>query len=186
LKVLKDATSDLSPEHHRLQRLQEITDLIGKEAHHLAVELRPTALDDLGLHAALVNHVEEWSERSGIKVDYHGSGLEKQRLPPIETALYRIVQEGLTNVLKHAGAKHVSLVLQRSAHQVSAVLEDDGKGFDTDTTASSTGGRLGLLGMQERVAMVGGTLTLESTVGLGTTIIVRIPLEAEGGEDRDG
>jgi signal transduction histidine kinase len=157
--------------------------------HHVALELRPTALDDFGLHTTLVNYVEEWSERSGVGVDFHSTGLDGKRLPsPIETALYRVVQEGLTNVLKHAQARRVSLIIQSSLDQVLAILEDDGRGFDADAAISSRGprGRLGLLGMRERVALVGGTLTIESTPGRGTTIFARIPLSADGEEHSDG
>jgi PAS domain S-box-containing protein len=188
LKVLKDATPEHSPEHRRLQRLQEIADLIGKEVHHLALELRPTALDDLGLETTLVNHVEEWSERSGVKVDFHSSGLEKRRLlAAIETALYRIVQEGLTNVLKHAKALHVSVILQRSSDQVSVIIEDDGQGFIVEPVPgpSAVNRHLGLLGMEERGAMVGGTLTVESTLGKGTTVFVRIPMSEDEEDDDD-
>lgn len=188
LKSLKDATVDSSPAHARLQQLQQLADLVGKEVHHLALELRPTALDDLGLHTTLLHYVEAWSERSGVEVDVHSTGLETERLPsPIETALYRIVQEGLTNVLKHAQARYVSLILQRSSKQVLAILEDDGCGFDPEAVSNSSGatGRLGLLGMRERVALVGGTLTVESTPGCGTTVFVRIPLAAKEREDSD-
>ena len=145
----------------------------------------PTALDDLGLQAALANYAEGWSERSGIEVDFHGTGLDEVRLPVlIETALYRVVQEALTNVLKHSAAQRVSVVLQRSPGQMSAVVEDDGRGFDADRApaASAAERRLGLLGMRERVALIGGTLTVESGVGRGTTVIARIPLSAGDGE----
>jgi two-component system CheB/CheR fusion protein len=137
----------------------------------------------------LVNYVESWSERSGFQVDFHSTGLDEQRLPlPIETALYRMVQEGLTNVLKHAQARRVSLILQRSSDQVLAILEDDGRGFDAEAVLNSRGsrGRLGLLGMRERVALVGGTLTIESTPGRGSTVFARIPLPADEEENSDG
>jgi PAS domain S-box-containing protein len=189
LKLLKDGTPESSPARERLQQLQELADLIGKEVHHVALELRPTALDDFGLHTTLVNYVEEWSERSGVGVDFHSTGLDGKRLPsPIETALYRMVQEGLTNVLKHAQARRVSLIIQCSPDQVLAILEDDGRGFDADAAISSRGprGRLGLLGMRERVALVGGTLTIESTPGRGTTIFARIPLPADREEYSNG
>ena len=191
LKVLKDGTDtpESSPARQRLQQLQELADLIGREMHHLALELRPTALDDLGLQTALGNYVEEWSGRSGVGVDFHSTGLDEKRLPsPIETALYRVVQEGLTNVLKHAQARRVSLILQCSSDQVLAIVEDDGRGFDAEAAISTRGprGRLGLLGMRERVALVGGTLTIESTPGRGTTLFARIPLSANGEEASDG
>jgi PAS domain S-box-containing protein len=186
LKVVKDLTPDPSPAHDRLQKLQTLTDLIGREIHHLALELRPTALDDLGLEAALTNYVEGCAERSGVEMDLHATGLDAQRLPPpIETALYRVIQESLTNILKHASARRVSVVLQRSAGQVSAVVEDDGGGFDADSGPATPEGRLGLLGMRERLALVGGTLTIESQLGRGTTIIARVPLGDRAEEVRD-
>jgi len=189
LKVLRDSTPESSPARERLHQLQDLADLIGKEIHHVALELRPTALDDFGLYTTLVNYVEEWSERSGVEVDFHSTGLEDKRLPsPIETALYRMVQEGLTNVLKHARARRVSLILRRSSDHVLAILEDDGQGFDAEAVISSWGprGRLGLLGMRERIALVGGTLTIESTPGQGSTIFARVPLLADVQEDGDG
>jgi signal transduction histidine kinase len=179
LKIAKDATPDPSPVRDRLQNLQALTDLIGREVHQLALELRPTALDDLGLQTALANYSERWTERSGIEVDFHAADSDVGRLPEeAETAIYRVVQEALTNVLRHAGARRVSVVLLRSAGQAVAVVEDDGVGFDTEsvTAPAGDGRRLGLLGMRERVALVGGTLTIESLPGRGTTVIARIPL----------
>lgn len=157
-----------------------MTDMIGKEIHHLALELRPTALDDLGLQVALVHYAERWSERSGVEVDFHVSGLDEDRLPPpVETALYRVIQEALTNVHKHAVARHVSVVLQRLPGHVSAVVEDDGKGFEHESIDKN---RLGILGMRERIALVGGTLVVESADGDGTTVIARIPLPGPDGK----
>lgn len=178
LKVVQDETPSTSPVHDRLQSLQALTSLIGREIHHLALELRPTALDDLGLGAALANYVEGWAERTGVEVDFHATGLDGERLPAhIETALYRVVQEALTNVLKHAQARCVSVVLLRSGGQISAVVEDDGRGFDADGGSNpSEGPRLGMLGMRERTALLGGLLTVESTPERGTTVIARVPL----------
>ncbi|HSQ56900.1 MAG TPA: PAS domain S-box protein, partial [Gemmata sp.] len=155
LRVIRDTIPEPSLTHERLQHLQTLTDLIGREIHQLALELRPTALDDLGLQAALANYIEGWGERSGVESDFHCIGLDGIRLPAlIETALYRIVQEALTNVLKHAAARHVSVVLQRSADQVSAVVEDDGRGFDSEPALGARPSeRLGVLGMQERMAL---------------------------------
>ncbi len=186
LKVVKDLTPDPSPAHDRLQKLLALTDLIGKEVHHLALELRPTALDDFGLKVALTNYVEGCAERSDVEMDFHATGLDADRLPaPIETALYRVIQESLTNILKHAGAQRVSVVLQRTAGQVSAVVEDDGGGFDADSSHTTSERRLGLLGMRERLAIVGGSLTVESQIGRGTTVIARVPLRGEEEEVRD-
>ena len=188
LKITKNEISKMSPAWERLQSLQTLTDLIGRQIHNLSLELRPTALDDLGLLAALANYAEEWAERSGIEVDFHSTGMDEVRLPVlIETTLYRVVQEALTNVLKHSGARRVSVVLRRSPDQVSAVVEDDGRGFSGDPAPATpaTERRLGLLGMRERLDLVGGTLTVESAVGCGTTVIARIPLQVGNVEGHD-
>src|SRR5206468_1427366 len=103
-------------------------------------------------------------------------GVDGDRLPPaVETALYRVTQEALTNVLRHAGAGRVSVVLQRPAGQVIVVVEDDGRGFDPES-APAAGPRLGLVGMRERLTLVGGSLTVESAPGRGTTLIAQVPL----------
>jgi PAS domain S-box-containing protein len=176
LKTMEDAAVWFPDTVGQLQQLRRLTDQIGREVHDLALEIRPTALDDFGLPTALATYAEEWSERTGVAVDFHATGLDDGRLPAtIETTLYRVVQEALTNVLRHAQAKRVSLVLQRTPLGVIAVIEDDGKGFESEQ-GIVVGGRLGLLGMRERLELVGGALTLESALGTGTTVIGRIPL----------
>src|SRR5207249_2562945 len=137
------------------QQLQGIVDGLGRAVQHLAWELRPTALDDLGLHTALLHYVERWSEHSKIEVDFQNIGLESGRVPsPIETTIYRIVQEALTNVLKHAQAERVSIILECTNDRVLAIVEDNGCGFDAEAmmTSSEAERYLGLLGMQERAA----------------------------------
>ncbi len=189
LKVLEDATPDPSPGRPQLAGLRELTGRIGREFHQLALDLRPTALDDMGLEPALASYAEAWTERSGIAVDFQSTVPDAERLPEAsETALYRVVQEALTNVLRHAEARRVSLMLQWSSSQAVVVVEDDGVGFDGDavTTPARGGGRLGLLGMRERVALVGGTLTVESAPGRGTTVIASVPLPAAGRKERAG
>jgi signal transduction histidine kinase len=139
----------------------------------LAVELRPKALDDFGLVPALERLVEAFGESSGIAIDVEAN-LDDSRLPPeVETALYRIAQEALTNVAKHAGAEHVSVVVTRRHGSVTVVVEDDGRGFGA-TGGDSDG--LGLVGMKERVGLLGGRLAIESTEGSGTTIVAEVPL----------
>jgi PAS domain S-box-containing protein len=174
-----------------LRQLRELTDQLSREVHNLAWGLRPPALDDLGLHTALYNYVEEWAERSRVAVDFHSAGFEGGRLPfSHETTLYRIAQEALTNVFKHSGADRVSFILERRADHVLAVVEDNGRGFDVETLAEPPvrGRKLGLLGMRERAALLGGTLNVESTPGAGTSVFVRIPVGAagEGGENSRG
>jgi two-component system, chemotaxis family, CheB/CheR fusion protein len=185
LEALKNGTPEASPTWLQLQQLRRLTDAIGQEVHQLALDLRPTALDDLGLQATLMNYVEVWSARTEIEVDFTSTGLNQNRLASaIETALYRIVQEALTNVTKHALARRVSVTLQRSADEVLAVVEDDGRGFDVDSDlmAATTAGRLGVIGMRERLALIGGDLIVESTPGKGTAVFARVPLPVAEGE----
>jgi two-component system, NarL family, sensor histidine kinase DevS len=144
-----------------------------QSVRRLAVELRPKALDDFGLVPALERLAEAFGESSGIAIDLEAN-LDETRLPPeAETALYRIAQEALTNVAKHARADHVSLVVTRRHGSVTVVVEDDGRGF---AAAGSDADGLGLVGMKERVGLLGGRLAIESTEGSGTTIVAEVPL----------
>jgi len=143
------------------------------DVRRLAVELRPKALDDFGLVAALERLTGTFSEQTGISVDLESGLRESERLPrEVETVLYRIVQEALTNVVKHARAERVSIVLTLKEGAVSAVIEDDGRGL----TSAENGGGLGLIGMRERVALVDGRLEIESPEEGGTTLVVEVPL----------
>jgi signal transduction histidine kinase len=138
----------------------------------LAVELRPKALDDFGLGPALRRLGESVRETNGLDVQVE-TRLGASRLPgDLETAVYRIVQEALTNVLRHAAAERVSIVATRRERSVSLVIEDDGQGFDIGAPAEG----MGLVGMRERVNLLDGELGLESTMGEGTTIVVDLPL----------
>jgi len=164
-------------------RLESLAEQLAQKVHDLAWELRPAALDDLGLHTALSNYLEKWSERSGIAVDLQDDGLEKPRLPSqVETTVYRVVQEALTNVVKHACPRHVSVILERHRDQMLAIVEDDGKGFDLETVNNegSVSQGLGLLGMRERVALVGGIFNIETEPGSGTTLVMQIPISHAG------
>jgi signal transduction histidine kinase len=179
IKTLQPIAADHEPMRADLSKLEELTGRLVDEVHHLAWELRPAALDDLGLQTVLQNYAEKWSERSGIAVDFHGGGLDRQRLPPeVETTVYRIVQESLTNVLKHAEARRVSVIAERRRDHVLVIVEDDGKGFAACEVPNAPGSDrgLGILGMRERVALVGGALSLDSSPGCGTTARVRIPV----------
>ena len=139
----------------------------------LAVELRPSALDDFGLATAVERLAATFRESTGMRVDLEAR-LGAERLPTeVETALYRIVQEALANVVKHADATHVSILLTQRSRSVAAVVEDDGHGFDQGATGD---GVLGLVGMRERVGLVGGRLRIESSEGAGTTIQADVPL----------
>jgi signal transduction histidine kinase len=144
-----------------------------QDVRRLAVELRPKALDDFGLVPALERLTSAFAEQTGIAADLE-SRLPETRLPSeIETVLYRVVQEALTNVVKHAQAEHVSVLLHVKGGRVAVVIEDDGRGFaEGDETTG-----IGLLGMRERVALVNGSVTVESSPA-GATIVVEVP-EAE-------
>ena len=160
-----------------IQKLQNITTELMSAVHHLAWELRPAVLDNLGLEAALGQYVGEWARRGEVRADFLSHGLSPERLPEhIESALYRTVQEALTNVARHAGATSASVLLERIDGEVSAIVEDDGQGFDTEAQGKDSSARLGLLGMRERVELVGGSLTIESSLGLGTTVYARVPI----------
>jgi signal transduction histidine kinase len=142
-----------------------------QDVRRLAVELRPSALDDFGLVPALERLVETFGESSAIRVDLVARLGETRLSTEAETVLYRTVQESLTNVVKHAGAQSVSISLTRKNGAVSAVIEDDGRGFEP----GAIDGGLGLVGIRERVALVGGRVAIESSPGAGTTIAIEVP-----------
>jgi signal transduction histidine kinase len=153
--------------------LEQLAQQLDRDVDQLVWELRPTALDDLGLRAALANYIQDWSKRVGISVELHTSGLLHDRLPSeTETTLYRIAQEALTNVARHSRAANVEVILERRPDHVLLIVEDDGVGFDVGGAAPTQG--FGLLGMQERASLVGATLQIESAIGRGTTILVRM------------
>jgi signal transduction histidine kinase len=172
LRALEDA---LETEESRAAAgtLRELVVSTLQDVRTLAVELRPKALDDFGIVPALERLVETFAAQTGIAVDLEAA-LGEERLPTdIETALYRIVQESLTNVVKHARARRVSILVTRKPRSVAAVIEDDGDGFDPDATRD---GGVGLLGMRERLSLLDGRIEVESRVGAGTTIAVEVPL----------
>jgi signal transduction histidine kinase len=179
LKSVKAASQAEPHIQSGITKLQEMTIDFSQEVRHLALELRPPTLDDLGLHTALLNYLEQWSERYGILVDFQSNSMLNRRFPPhIETSLYRVIQEALNNVLKHAQAQHVSLVLEHRGGCVLALIEDDGYGFNVDAALNApiAERRLGLTGMRERAESAGGTLGIESSPGVGTTLVARIPV----------
>ena len=121
--------------------------------------------------------MNSWSKHFGVPADFEVSGIDQNRLPgELETVLYRVTQEALNNVAKHAAASNVGVVLHRNINYVSLIIEDKGLGFDYDQHLITGENGLGLIGMRERVELTGGTLEIESRVGDGTTIAVRIPV----------
>jgi signal transduction histidine kinase len=172
LKPLEDSTS---PDEAR-RRVAEVRELVVstlQDVRRLAVELRPAALDDFGLASAVERLAQTFREQSGLRVDLEAR-LAEERLPSeVETALYRIVQEALTNIVKHSHATRVSILLTRRDASVAAVVEDDGEGFDPSVDAQ---GGLGIVGMRERLALLGGRLAIESAPTAGTTLMAEVPL----------
>jgi PAS domain S-box-containing protein len=181
IRTLKDSCERDPRLAAQVSALEKVAQQLDQDVDHLVWELRPTALDDLGLRAALANYVQDWSIRAGVRADLHTSGMSSARLASeIETTLYRIAQEALNNIAKHARAENVDVILERRPDFVSLIIEDDGVGFEQPPAGSPHQG-FGLLGMQERAALVGATVQIESAAGEGTTIIVRMPMA--GGQD---
>lgn len=164
----------------QLSYLKETTRQLELDVHSVALELRPSMLDDLGLEAALSSLAREWSRRHDqkIRVDFNSTGFVNysKHLPSdVEIAIYRVVQEALTNASRHSNAATVSIILEQSENNVRVIIEDDGVGFDVEKVMSGpvANRRLGLMGMQERIQLVNGELKIDS--GAGTTIVVTIP-----------
>jgi two-component system, NarL family, sensor histidine kinase DevS len=152
--------------------LRELVVAALQDVRGLAVELRPASLDDFGLVPALERLASSLEERSGMRVALEAT-LDERLTPELETVLYRVVQEALTNVVKHADATSVSVVVGRRSDGVTVVVEDDGKGFDPGAVRPEA---LGLLGMRERLALLGGTLAIESAPRKGSTFIAFVPM----------
>ena len=173
ISLVSDGVQDRPAVAEQVRALEGVAQRLDRDVDHLVWELRPTALDDLGLRAALSNYVKDWSARANIPAQVHTSGLLDDRLPSeVETTLYRIAQEALTNVAKHSRATNVEIILERRPEAVVLIVEDNGVGFEAG--ASTSGGGFGLLGMQERAMLVGASLEIESAVDHGTTILVRM------------
>jgi signal transduction histidine kinase len=145
----------------------------------IASELRPTILDELGLGAAIAWHLEEFEKRSGIKTHFTEPKEEVELSEPVKTNLFRIVQESLTNVARHSKATDVKIDLARNNGHVTLTIADNGIGLTSDTTLQKK--TMGILGMKERTAIIGGTYEIQSTPGKGTTISVHLPLGAKPG-----
>ena len=172
LKPLEGAV-DSDDARAAVESVRELVVETLQNVRRLAVELRPSALDDFGLVPALERLVATFSEHTGTPVDLVAH-IGDERLPPeVETTLYRIVQEGLTNAARHAEARTVSISVTRSPTAVVAVVEDDGRGFDQGSVRENA---LGLVGVRERTALLGGRVRIETAPGSGTTLVAEIPL----------
>jgi len=162
--------------HRRVEALEAIATQLDQDIDFLVFELRPTAHEGLDLRVVLAKYVQNWSAHFGIPVELHAGEMSDGRLTSkIKSTLYRITQEALTNVAKHARATHVDVILGQSSDHVSLAVEDDGVGFERGDV-SVAGQGLGLLGMRERAGLVAATVQVESAPGRGTTILVRVPM----------
>ncbi|MCB0108168.1 MAG: hypothetical protein KDE53_19735 [Caldilineaceae bacterium] len=163
----------------RVQELRLLTSQALEEVRRVALDLRPTILDDLGLGPALAWRVDELNKVEGLTATIAIEGLEERLPRDIELVLYRVGQEALSNVTRHAAATRISVLLRRQAGHVTLVITDDGRGFDPSAPPCEKGHGLGLLGMRERMGMIGGELAIRSTVGHGSKIVVQAPLATD-------
>jgi signal transduction histidine kinase len=177
-----DALTD-GPARERLHLVRKRMEEMGKTLHRIAWELRPPSIDELGLRKALASYIGDWSEQCDTDIDFHCDDPSLDAVPnEIATTVYRVVQEGLTNIVKHAERpSNVSVVIRRPDTTLQVIIEDNGCGFDTGALAAKAAAHqgLGLDGMRERLALIGGTLEVESAVGAGTTIFARISLDTQ-------
>jgi signal transduction histidine kinase len=166
----------------RLTEARTLTVRTLEELHRLIFDLRPSVLDDLGLLSAIRWYAERHLESRGISVRCEFSGIEARLTPELETALFRVAQEAITNIAKHSRADTVLIQILERDDDISIEIEDDGEGFDLSSlpppAARERG--LGLLGMRERVELFGGTIQIDSAPGRGTRIAVSAPVQAFG------
>lgn len=179
---LLQAARDLEDVKLGAAELRELTARTLEEVRKLAVELRPTTLDHLGLVAALEWYSREYAERLDAVVDFKSEGLAERLASEVELVVYRVVQEALTNIARHAEATRVAIRLVFEEAGVAVTVEDNGRGFDLAEATSSRERGLGLFGMRERVELVGGTFNIATAPGAGTSIRVRVPVTTWGGE----
>ena len=174
---LSDEMGDREKSGGSIELLQRTALRLDSEISFLAWELRPAALDDLGLPEAARAYIEDWSHNYKISSDFDIRGFGTDRLlPEVETHLYRIMQEALNNIIKHAQATNVNVLLEWNKAGVNLIVEDNGKGFiPSDNRNRQAGDGLGLIGMRERALLIGGDVQIESSPGMGTTLFIRVP-----------
>ena len=174
---LRSLQLDWSTADDRLTTLNALVSNLEHGVRRLAQDLRASAIDDLGLVAALSHHVEEWSQQTGIAADFCSVNCERRLTASVETTLYRVVQEALTNIARHSHARTASVVVERRVDSIVVIVEDDGRGFDAGRQSHVDGlEHLGLVGMRERAALLGGTITIESSPATGTCVFVSLPV----------
>jgi len=176
LKLLEREGGDHQAVVERSQELKQIVDSVLENLHRLAMDLRPASLDHLGLVAALRQYVETISDQHQLAIQFEVVGTIERLTSEMETAIYRIVQEALTNIVRHAQATRAGVLLERRMDSILAIVEDNGVGFDPKLIS---GDHLGVVGLKERADMLGGTIQIESSAGKGSTIILEVPCPSE-------
>ena len=178
--MTRSAEADGAEARARLEECIALIERTLSQVRGIALDLRPSLLDDLGLIAALRSHVKLQARLAGFAAEFTADGPEGRVEPALETACFRVAQEALNNIVRHAGAAKVSVEVHRHADTLHLVVCDDGAGFDPSSagirTADSTS--MGLLGMEERVALIGGRFVIQSEPGRGTKIHAWFPLPA--------
>lgn len=178
LELLRRSSADGERFDQSLQQLNELVSMV----RNLSLNLRPAMLDDLGLLPTLLWQFDRFSAQTGIRVNFKHSGIEKRFSHQIETAIYRIVQEALTNVARHSNAGETSVLLWASQELINVQIEDHGRGFDPDKVIGDMKSS-GLAGMRERAALLGGKLIIESWPESGTTVTAQLPASSSGGDN---
>ena len=178
LETLKSLAVDRPDVVNHVRALQDLAEQLDRDIAFRVWELRPAVVETLGLGAALTEYVGNWSKRFGIDARLRLNAPPGEP-PSVETAttIYRLAQEALNNVVKHAQSARVDVILEHAHDSVSLIIEDNGIGFDP-SAIDAAGGGFGLIGMRERTALAGGHLQIESAAGRGTTVILRLPLKA--------
>lgn len=177
-ELAKFGESEIDESHCRrhLDDAIQLSEETIQRLRNMAHDLRPAALEDLGLNVALEAYCHDFAARTPIRVEYHG--IDPPAVPTgADIVLYRFLQESLTNVLKHADASMVNVRLEAHEDALTLTVEDDGRGLDPDLTCTSSSGGIGILGMQERLDAIGGRLLIDSRPGEGTRITACIPLQ---------
>lgn len=180
LRNLQDVEQlDAMPE--RIDELRHIVSQTLDEVRQMAWQLRPAMLDDLGLITALQRYIDDYQQRFNIQVDFVAMEIDTRLPMEVETIIYRVVQEGLTNIARHSQAETASVVIDRRAGEIRIIIEDDGIGFDPTSLRDRKS--LGLQGIRERVALFNGKLTIETETGHGTSLFIEIPFDDQHGEN---
>ncbi len=176
IEVLEDSVSSGSARQERLQDVKRLLDTAMAEAREISYNLMPSVLEDFGLVPALQLLCEQFEKRNGLRLTFHAHGVHERLDPIMEVGLYRIVQEALTNIAKHAQATEASVQFVRDTQGIRLTVEDSGKGFETVQPRLVERRGMGLVSMRERAASFKGSFTIDSTPGSGTVVVVEIPI----------